>query len=100
MYINDITSVTQCKLKLFADDTIIYLDVENHAVAANCLNNDLVKIEQWAEKWLINFSPQNTKLMTCSFKDPPNIPLSFRGQQLTSVASHKHLVLTLSNTLS
>ena len=100
IYINDITSVTECNIKLFADDTILYIDIDNPVAAANSMNNDLQNIEKWADQWLINFSPAKTKLMTCSFKNSAREPIRFGNEQLTDVTSHKHLGLTLSKNLS
>ena len=100
IYINDITSVTECNIKLFADDTILYIDIDNPVAAANLMNNDLQNIEKWADQWLINFSPAKTKLMTCSFKNSARELIRFGNEQLTDVTSHKHLGLTLSKNLS
>ncbi len=68
IYINDITSITQCKIKLFADDTSLYIEFDDAVSATNVMNNDLRNIQLWADQWLVNFSPPKTKLMTCSNK--------------------------------
>ena len=100
VYINDIASITQCNIKLFADDTSLYIEFDNSALAEEALNNDLVNIQEWANQWLVSFSPAKTKLMTCTFrkKEQPNI--EFDNMQLESVKNHKHLGLILSHDLT
>ena len=99
VYINDITLVTQTKMKLFADDTSIYIEFDDPQSASDTLNEDLVHVQQWADKWLVNFSAPKTKLMTCTNKNKNYPPISFNGVQLKSVTDHKHLGLTLSSNL-
>ena len=101
IYINDITLVTQTKMKLFADDTSIYIDFDNAESASTILNNDMVAIQNWADQWLVKFSPPKTKLLTCSFKNNGNYPpVKFNDVILQKTDSHKHLGITLSSNLS
>ena len=44
-------------MKLFADDTSLYLIVAGPNETANILNNDLETIHKWAETWLVKFNP-------------------------------------------
>ena len=60
VYINDIVSDIDSSVRLFADDTSLYIVVDNPNVAASCLNSDHDKISKWAEKWLVTFSPDKT----------------------------------------
>jgi hypothetical protein len=46
----------QSTIKLFADDTSIYLIVNDPNETADSLNNDLTKIHDWATKWLVTFN--------------------------------------------
>ena len=68
IYINDLTNVTFSKMKLFADDTSLYVDFDNPDQASATINIDLQNIQDWANQWLVKFSPTKTKLMTCSNK--------------------------------
>ena len=43
----------QSTIKLFADDTSIYLIVDDPNETADSLNNDLTKIHDWTTKWLV-----------------------------------------------
>ena len=55
-------------MKLFADDTSLYIDFDNADQASAIINEDLKSIQDWANQWLVKFSPTKTKLMTCSNK--------------------------------
>ena len=49
MYINDIVEDIHSTIRLFADDTSLYIIVEDPLRAAGQLNSDLAKIHLWAE---------------------------------------------------
>ena len=102
IYINDITEVVESEVRLFADDTILYVFVDNPVTSANSLNQDLVRIKQWADQWIIKFSPPKTESMTISKKRNKLLhpPLFFGDTQIKEVSSHKHLGINLSNDLS
>ena len=69
VFINDITSVVKyCDIRLFADDTCLFLKVINPAIATTCINKDLLNIEKWANQWLIKFSPSKTESSVISLK--------------------------------
>ena len=51
LFINDIVKDIGCNIRLFADDTSLFLVVENPDTAAELLNLDLDKIMAWAKKW-------------------------------------------------
>ena len=44
LYINDIVTDIGSNIRLFADDTSLYIVVDDPSNAANCLNTDLGKI--------------------------------------------------------
>jgi hypothetical protein len=62
IYINDIVNNISCNIKLFADNTSLYLVVDNEYEAAEQLNKYIESIHQWSQKWLIKFNPDNTFL--------------------------------------
>ena len=103
IHINDITENISSDIKLFADDTSLYItiDKDNQIEKTRQLNEDLQTINQWAKTWLVTFNPQKTKTLFISFKTQPTIlPLTFDGHNLDSVSHHKHLGLILNNNLS
>ncbi len=99
IYINDLTLVTKSKMKLFADDTTLYVDFDDPNESTHILNQDLKAIQQWADKWLVTFSPPKTKLLSCSFKKKIYPDIIFNNVVLQNVNNHKHLGLTFSENL-
>ena len=100
IYINDIVNEIHSNIRLFADDTSLYIIVENPQIAATILNTDLGIITRWASDWLVDFNPSKTVSMTVSRKLAQiNHPLLFMDNTVISESSsHKHLGLTFSNT--
>ena len=99
LYINDIVEDIHSSIRLFADDTSLYIIVDNPAQAANELNSDLEKINQWAKKWLVTFNPTKSESIILSRKriKPPHPPVLMDNIQINEVTSHKHLGLIFSN---
>ena len=48
VYINDLPEGLTTNAKLFADDTSLFSVVHNFTLSSVSLNNDLLKISQWA----------------------------------------------------
>ena len=67
--------------------------------AADQLNSDLLKIHQWATKWLVTFNPSKSESVIFSRKrNKPNHPNIFMNQQpIEEVNLHKHLGIFLSS---
>lgn len=68
IYINDIVWELNCNVRLFADDTSLFITVENPATAANILNYNLGRIYSWAGDWLVDFNANKTETMLLSRK--------------------------------
>jgi hypothetical protein len=102
IFINDVTHVTKfCKIRLFADDTCLFIEVDNHEEAARMLNEDLISINDWSKKWLVSFSPKKTEEMIITNKAPTNHPaIKLNNYPIKTVEHHKHLGLTFSNDLT
>eukprot|EP00916_Digyalum_oweni_P015278 GHVL01024979.1.p1 GENE.GHVL01024979.1~~GHVL01024979.1.p1 ORF type:complete len:117 (+),score=8.25 GHVL01024979.1:124-474(+) len=77
-------------LKLFADNTSMYLCLENDDMRADILNSDLDKIRAWA------FNCQKTELLDiCRQQNVLLPPLYFEDAHLIDVENHKHLSVIL-----
>jgi hypothetical protein len=89
----------QSTIKLFADDTSLYLIVDDPNETADSLNNDLTKIHDWATKWLVTFNAQKTETMTISRKinKPDHPPFYMDNNDISTVSEHKHLGLVISD---
>ena len=99
LYINDIVEDIHSSIRLFADDTSLYIIVDNPTEAANQLNSDLEKINQWAKKWLVTFNPTKSEsIILCRKRiKPPHPPVLMDNIQINEVTSHNHLGLIFSN---
>ena len=95
IYINDIVENINACIRLFADDTSLYLIAENPIEAAEKLNSDLAEVHAWASKWLVTFNPSKTESLIFSRKlnKPYHPPVYMSEQSITEVSSHKHLGL-------
>ena len=102
IYINDIVqNASHCNIRLFADDTCLFIEVNNRLEAAEFINDDLSKIYKWSKQWLINFAPTKTKALIISNKKDLilNPPLFLNGTQITEVKSHTYLGVTFTRNL-
>ena len=99
LYINYIVADIAFNIRLFADDTGLFIIVENPVLSADCLNRDLDKIKQWATTWLVSFNPSKTETLLISRKvNRPQQPTLFmQDVQIKEVDYHKHLGLNFSN---
>ena len=82
VYINDLTNEVQSsEVRMFADDTILYVIVDNPADSLDSLNEDLQRVSQWASDWIVKFSPPKTKSMTITKRklNDPIPPIKFDG---------------------
>ena len=102
IYINDIVSYISSNIKLFAHDTSLSMVLENPIITADILNDDIQKVQSWANKWLVTFNPAKTESMLISkiMNKPDHPPLFMQNQQITEVPEHNHLGVILSNDCS
>ena len=69
IYINDIIEKIRSNIKLFADDTSLYVTIDGDAEdATEQLNDDLLQVSQWAENWLVKFNAAKSKALTVTLK--------------------------------
>ena len=70
IYINDIVVDVHVHstVRLFADDTSLYLIADNPIESARRLNSDLDRMYQWAERWLDKFNAKKSEALLISRK--------------------------------
>ena len=95
LFINDIVVDIGSNINLFADDTSLYLIVEDPVMAADLMDTDLDKIHTWADTWLVKFNPHKTEELIISRKiTPRNHPaVTMDNVEVKRVDCHKHLGL-------
>ena len=101
IFINDIVTGIDSNIRLFADDTSLFLTADDPVSCANVIQSDLLQISSWANKWKVNFNPNKTETVIFSRKvNPPVHPtLQMLDTDVASVEHHKHLGLHLSHDL-
>ena len=98
IYINDIVNDIESEVKLFADDTSMYLQMNDGLRRTNILNSDIQKILIWSRLWKVDFNPSKTELLTISnHRNPDTYPLTFDNSILSENFTHKHLGVVLQN---
>ena len=60
IYINDSPEEINAAVRLFADDTIMYMTMTNEDDAA-ALQQDLDRLAIWEQKWAMKFHPQKCR---------------------------------------
>ena len=100
-YINDIVRNINSSIRLFADDTSLYIIVENPIQAATILNSDLSQIYSRASNWLVTFNTSKTESLLFSQKlfKPLHPTLYMNQQDIITIESHKHLSIAFTNDL-
>ena len=103
IYIIDLPPGLSTNVKLFADYTSLFSVLKNASISASRLNNDLVKIRDWAFSWKMSFNPDATKQakeVIFSKKLLGTHPSLFSNNSLTEQdTTQKHLGLTLDHKL-
>ena len=102
LFINDFVRDIGSNIRLFADDTRLFIIVENPDTAIELLNQDLEEIMTWAKTWLVFCNPKKTESLLISRKlnKPVHPPLFTDNQVITEVESHNHLGVFFSNDCS
>ena len=98
-YINDLPDKLSSTVRLFADDAIIYLTIENQHQTQQ-LQEDLDKLGEWASSWMMELNTQKCQVITVSRKRN-NIQhqYSLNNTPLTAVSSSKYLGITITTDL-
>ena len=98
VYINDIIDNIDSEIRLFADDTCLYIIVETPSLAAHNLNHDLESIHAWSMSWLVAFNPVKIESMVFSRKrNKPIHPTLYLDNVQVTTVQHKNLGFILSN---
>ena len=69
-YINDLPDKLKCQTRLYADDCLLYTEVETEG-DMDILQGDLTSLESWQETWQMRFNPSKWTVMVISKKKSP-----------------------------
>ena len=62
IYINDLPEEVHTMVKMFADNTKLFTDISRDQMAQE-LQEDIHRLDKWAEKWQLTFNAQQCKVM-------------------------------------
>ena len=99
LFIDDLPSVLKSLWRLFANDCIVYSPVQNDEKSQD-LQTDLESLEDWQNRWLMEFNPSKCVTMSISTRGSSQCIYNFCGQDLDSVDSSPYLGIEFSSNCS
>ena len=91
IYINDLPNNLKSTVRLFADDTIIYMTISN-GTDATALQQDLDKLAKWEETWQMEFHPQKCSVLHITrSRNPKYKQYTLHGHILVKEGNVKYL---------
>ena len=98
IYINDLPKNITSEIYLFADDTKLFRNVKTDG-EANILQEDLHKLEQWSDKWLLHFHPQKCKVLDIGNRVREQNEYYMGEHKLDHITEEKDLGVIIDNKL-
>ena len=99
-YINDLPDQVKSRVRLFADDTAMYLALDKQG-DSDILQKDLESLEKWEKLWDMSFNPSKCQVIHVTRSKSPSQTIYYlHGCALESVSSAKYLGVTVSEDLS
>ena len=100
IYINDLPMMVKSKVRLFADDCIVYREIGNKQ-DAKALQEDFNLLCWWESQWRMSLNPSKCYTMHVSHKVKPIItPYTMKEKRLEQVTHHPYLGLEISKDLT
>ena len=101
LFIKDLAEGIEGSVRLFADDIITYMVVDNLSDAPR-LQRDLDRLERWEDLWQMEFHPKKCQVLRVTKKRKVNVveaSYTLRGHTLQVVDHAKYLGVTISGDL-
>ena len=96
MYINDLPTCVQNKVRLYADDVLIYSYINSKD---DCISlQDLTALEQWSLKWQVLFNPVKCVFLRITNKKSHNYYIA--KSPIKEATSIKYLGVQIDNKLT
>ena len=100
IYINDLPEIVKSRVYLFADDTKIFNIIQDQK-DRETLQEDLNKLNEWSEKWLLKFHPDKCKYLHLGKNEPPsNFKYKLMNHNLQRVQSEKDIGVIIDEKLN
>ena len=99
IYINDLPNNLKSTVRLFADDTIIYMTISN-GTDATAVQQDLDKLAKWEETWQMEFHPQKCSVLHITrSRNPKYKQYTLHGHILVKEDNAKYLGVVINKKL-
>lgn len=100
IYINDIGTGITSKIRLYADDCVLYREINNDSDRV-ALHTDLNKISSWCDRWLMSLNISKCKHICFTRKRQPiGTQYCLNGSPLSETSEAKYLGVTFSADLT
>ena len=101
IYINDLPSIadTNTHIYLFADDTKIFKEISTYNDCTK-LQEDINKMYEWSQKWLLLFHPDKCKIMRIGKSKIPSYQYDLGGVKLGFSEFEKDIGVTIDTELT
>ena len=100
IYINDLPDTVESDSYLFADDTKIFRIIKGED-DKEILQDDLAKLEEWSDKWLLKFHFEKCKHMKISkSKNEETNTYKLLGQDIETVTQEKDIGVIIDSELT
>ena len=100
LYINDLPDNLQSQVRLFADDTAVYLTVQGKN-DSDRLQRDLDYLQEWEVKWDMEFNPSKCQVIHITrSRNPIKNKYMMHGQILDSVDNARYLGVDIADDLN
>ena len=99
IFINDLPCYVKSRVRLFADDTVIYLTIKSESDCRQ-LQDDLHSLEKWESDWCMEFNPSKCNIILVTRRRTPfKFQYKLHGKVLETVDTTKYLGINLSHDL-
>ena len=105
IYANDLAGIVKnCKIAMYADDTVLYIANKNFDVSVKKMQEDIDSLSQWCFENGIMANTEKTKVMVFgsnnSLSKIPQFEISYDKVPLQTVTSYTYLGIVLDNKLT
>ena len=102
MYINDLPNNINSSVRLFADDCVLYRQIQNQ-FDSEALQQDLNTLCKWEKDWQMHFNPQKYYVMRLTHtgkRNPVHYDYLLGNSILQETDNHPYLGVTITNNLT
>ena len=99
-FVNDIPTSVQCKIRLYADDILLYSEISSTNDCTH-LQNDINSLFNWSESWLLQFNPAKCMhLRITNKRSYIKFVYCLNGSIIKEVSSANYLGITIDSKLT